>query len=499
MGRRLKIFFTSDIHGHLFPTSYRDAKQRPLGLHQLQRLFQKDENTLIIDGGDSLQGSPLTYLCHDEDDPEWIAEKMNEAGYDYVTLGNHDFNYGLPYLKRYADALDAKVLCQNVTDEQGRCLFPHTIHSLPNGWRVGLVGAVTDSVNIWERKEHLVGCQVLDVRQELEKVAQTLKAQCDLTICIYHGGYEGDLERLERSESGRENIGIELCREMDFDVLLCCHQHMLTPGRSLFGTYTLQNAPNAATCFEIDICEQDSGEGHSISSTLHHLSDLAALPLSPLSEADAERFSRLQAWLDRPIGHLPEALRPEDRVEMARHGSKLADFINEIQRAYLQTELSCTSFANDIPGLPQDVRIRDLLLTYPFPNTLVALDVTGKVLKAALERSAEYLSYSEASGALEVSKHFLEPKVEHYNFDFFLGIKAQIDWSAPFGERVRAIYRGEKEVSPEDHYSLAMNNYRASGAGGYAFYQDCAVLKRDARDVFDVLCDYFLQQKAQDL
>ena len=79
---------------------------------------------------------------------------MNRCGYDYVTLGNHDFNYGMAYLDSYLDALHARCVCQNVRRADGSTRFPARVHTLENGLRVGIVGIVTDYVNIWERPDY---------------------------------------------------------------------------------------------------------------------------------------------------------------------------------------------------------------------------------------------------------------------------------------------------------------------------------------------------------
>ena len=109
MANQLTIYFTSDTHGYLYPSHFCDQQPRPMGL--LSMRFPKDGNTLIIDGGDTIQGSPLTNLyqrlspeekaaCLTEDTygTHPIAAMMNLAGYQFVTLGNHDFNYGVDAL-----------------------------------------------------------------------------------------------------------------------------------------------------------------------------------------------------------------------------------------------------------------------------------------------------------------------------------------------------------------------------------------------------------------
>ena len=92
MAARLTIYYTSDTHGYLYPTNFASDAPRPMGL--LAMRFPADGNTLVIDGGDTLQGSPLAYYCHAQGLPMPMAAVMNNLGYRYVTLGNHDFNYG---------------------------------------------------------------------------------------------------------------------------------------------------------------------------------------------------------------------------------------------------------------------------------------------------------------------------------------------------------------------------------------------------------------------
>lgn len=63
--KKLTIYFTSDLHGYIYPTDYRGSEEKELGLFKCASRFHKDGNTLVIDGGDILQGSPLGAFCHD--------------------------------------------------------------------------------------------------------------------------------------------------------------------------------------------------------------------------------------------------------------------------------------------------------------------------------------------------------------------------------------------------------------------------------------------------
>ena len=178
----LTIYFTSDIHGYLYPTNFQSAGSQPMGL--LSMRFPKDENTLIIDGGDMLQGSPLTYFGRSEGVDLPIARALNARGYDYITLGNHDFNYGRENLLRYLRELDAQCLCANVDDLRGELpILPCTVHTLGNGLRVGLVGLVTDWINRWEKPENLKDFSVVSPLERARQAVASL--DCDVSALRY--------------------------------------------------------------------------------------------------------------------------------------------------------------------------------------------------------------------------------------------------------------------------------------------------------------------------
>ena len=160
--KNLKIYFTSDLHGYVYPTDYVDKSEKNIGLLNIINQFEKDGNTLIIDAGDTIQGSPFTnYLSNAEFDVHPIATIFNEGGYDYITLGNHDFNYGYDYLKKYLYNLDAKCLCANVDDKTNELgILPYDIKTLGNGLKVGIIGFTTDFINIWERAENLTNFNI---------------------------------------------------------------------------------------------------------------------------------------------------------------------------------------------------------------------------------------------------------------------------------------------------------------------------------------------------
>ena len=186
--------------------------------------------------------------------------------------------------------------------------------------------------------------------------------------------------------------------------------------------------------------------------------------------------NKVQDWLNQPIGTLSRALLPTDKLDMAYNGTPIADFINRVQLYFSGAQVSAVGLANDIAGFKEKVSTRDIIATYPFPNTLVVFNITGKNLKLAMERSAEYFAY-DADGKLTISDKFLSPKVEHYNYDYFAGVDYKIDPSKPIGSRIVKLEYQGKPVTDKQMLTLCLNNYRASGAGEYPMYKECTIAK----------------------
>ena len=477
MSKKLTVYFTSDTHGYLYPTHFRDLDFHPMGL--LSMRFPKDENTLIIDGGDTIQGSPLTYFCRVNGLAIPAAEAMNDRGYDYVTLGNHDFNLGRQRLAAYLKELKAECLCANVRDETGELpILPWTVRTMGNGLRVGLIGLVTSWVNRWEKPENLAGLRVSDPLQAAREAVSALREKADVLIGIYHGGIEKNLETGALLSETDENIACRLCEELPLDLLLTGHQHMAFPGAEWHGTWMVQPPPNAEAYVKVEM-EEDGR----FTSCLLPVPDHAELTASQKT-----LLERLNTWLDQPVGHLNRPLRPQPHLKMALEDSSIADFFNMVQLHASGADLSCTGLGNTVRGFAKEVTVRDVVASYIYTNTLVVLRVTGKILREALEQCATFFETDE-TGEVRVSAAFLEPKEAYYNYDYFAGITYVIDLNCPPGRRVTDIRKDGRPVQPEDSFSLCMNDYRATGTGGFEMYCGCPRLREIQTDVSELILD----------
>ncbi|OON95892.1 MAG: bifunctional metallophosphatase/5'-nucleotidase [Candidatus Epulonipiscioides saccharophilum] len=358
-------------------------------------------------------------------------------------------------------------------------LYPYYIEELKNGTKVGIVGAVTDFVPLWEKAEHLENFEITDAYEGLKNNLGLIKDKCDLTICLYHGGFECDVESGERLSFTKENIAYKICKELDFDILLTGHQHMPIHGINLFGTFAMQLRHNAVEYGYIEV------EGKEIRSKVIQPSKTDIEIPKELLEIENE----INKWLDEPIGTFKQEIKVQDKLTMALNGSLLANFCNQVQLEFTKADFSCTALGNNLIGFDRNVTIRDIVAAYQFPNTIKVLGVTYEILKLALERAAEY--YDVEDGEIKISNKFLKPKITHYNYDFFSGFHYTIDLKRPIGDRITIM----DEMDRQKVYTLCMSNYRATGTGEYDFYTKCPIIREYSIDTQELIIDYIKKRK----
>ena len=485
MDRRLRINYTTDLHGFFSAEDYATGKRGASGLIHCMQAFARGENVLTLDGGDTIHGSPFTACLPalGYSPGETAAALMNIGGYAAVTLGNHDFSFGRKELEKYIAALEAKCLCANVRGVKG--VLPYSLFPLANGLTVGVCGITTDYLPRIEKPENLQGVTFTDAFTAAEAALEELKkAGADITVCLYHGGFETDPDTGRMLSDTGEDIACRLCSGLSYDIVLTGHRHMNISGKTVQNSFAAQTEDKGKCFLLLEGSFSDTGK-KSFSAQL--------LPPSGTGCPAAERFlapieAAVDCMLDTPVGSLDREIPALQHLEAALHGSPLANFFNRVQLDYTGADISCAALSNTPAGLPEAVSMRNILSAYPYPNVLKVLLVSKATVKAALERCAEYFTLTPA-GKITLSEAFLSPP-QHFNFDYFYGIRAVLDISRPCGDRIRSIrYRG-REWEDGKPLKLCLNDYRAAGAGGYAMYCGCAVLFDGREEISSLLTDY---------
>ncbi len=490
MTRKFRLLVTSDVHGVILSTRYSDGQKESMGLAKIASLFDKyrDENTLCIDNGDLIQGSSLTFYTNqyypEEINP--VTKVVQKIGYDYINLGNHDFNFGINALKTHLQNVKAQCLTNNVK-VQGEDLAPlYVVHTFPNGIKIALFGITTQFLVQWEKKETLKDLEVHHAFENAKKAVQEILAneKVDAIVGVYHGGFEKDLKSGEATERlTDENVGYKLCKELELDILITGHQHRSISGQCC-GVLVSQTAQQGK---EVALIDFDVDTKHGEVQLLKPEVEEDASIVKDLDPVEKE----FQEWLDQPLGKASQSLKIEDRFQARLHKHPVVSFMNQVQLEKTQADFSAVALFNEAEGFNQVITMRDIVSTYVYSNTLSVLKLKGATLKKFLERCAEYFSINDQD-EIVVNPRFIFPKVEHFNYDMVDGLDYEIDVSKPEGERIVSMSRNGKEIELDEEYTLALSNYRASGSGNFDMLKEAEVISEGQDEMVEILAQYIL-------
>lgn len=490
---KFRILYTSDVHGSLIPDNFSTMSKDQKGLSRLKTYIETINNDyLLLDNGDILQGSPLMnyWLANETHSITPTSQVMNHLGYHYSTLGNHDFNYGKRILDKYIKESNQEFLCCNVFYKNEYYCKPYAIKTLENGIKIGIIGAVTQAVPNWEKPNNITHFKFLDAFESIKAIVNEIRDKIDCLIVLYHGGIERDIKTgVPLGRKSSENEGYKIANELPIDILLTGHQHNETEG-VINNTLVLQTTHSAYNFGEINITFENVNNQWNIKDKtgniikMNYESDILTEKMLEILVDDTNKY--LDQILVTTDG---ESLLIDNPFEARLNNHPLFKIVNEAQKWISGVSISAASLPNHIPGLKHLISMRDLESTFVYPNTLFVIEVTGKTLKMALEKAACYFALKD--GIIVVDPLFVHPKVEHYNYDIYSGIDYIIDISLPpFNRLVSATYQGET-INDNQIYQVVLNNYRAIGGGDYLMYRDQKIIKEINMTTAEIVIEYF--------
>ncbi|WP_313802712.1 bifunctional UDP-sugar hydrolase/5'-nucleotidase [Cytobacillus sp.] len=494
--KKISILVTSDVHGYIMPTDFSGDVDMPLGLGKLATAIEEERkrgNVLLIENGDFIQGSPLTYYeqSFKADTNNSVVRLANAMKYDMAVFGNHEFNFGLPVLNKVVEESNYPWLAANIKREDGTYFTaPSTIKEI-DGVNIAIVGVTTQFVPIWEEAERIQGLIFEDAFEAAKREVEQLRANhpIDVMIIAYHGGFESDLETGELLESSRENVGYQICKEIEgVDAVITGHQHREI-AQHLFGKAVVQPGTKGVCLGKIELTINDSGKVEKSEPSLIYMDNI---PLNDtIKNLIAPIYNETENWLDQSIGKIEGDMLIDSPFHARLNGHPYVEFINRIQNEVADTSISCMAiFSDSCRGFNPNVTMRDIVTNYIYPNTLKVLEVKGQHIIEALEQSATY--FKLADGKPVVSEAFQSPKEQPYNYDLWNGIDYTIDLRNPEGKRVVEVTFNGEPLQAEGIYKVVMNNYRATGAGNFDYFKDCPVIKDIQTDMTEMIADYLI-------
>src|SRR6266478_4140558 len=438
------ILITTDMHGRIFPIDYYTNKYDNVGIAKVATLIKEarknDPDLLLIDSGDTIQGTPLEYFHNKRNNtpPDPMMLAMNALHYDAMTVGNHEYNFGLNVLEKARSEAKFPWLSANTynTGTATTHYQPYIVKEV-QGVRVGVLGLTTPGIPNWENVPNYAGLEFKETVSEAKKWVAVLrdKEKVDLVVLTMHMGIEEDLRtgQINPSQVPNENAAIAIARQVPgVDVILMGHTHRDVPSLVVNGVLLTQANRWASHVARVDLfLEKDEAAWHVLAKSARTISVTEKTAVdSDIAQIGQPYDKETQDWLNRTIGQSPEEITSQN----CRFGdTAIIDLIQRVQLEAGKADVSMAACFNPQARIPRGaVTVREIAGLYVYENTLVVLEVTGQQLKDALEHSAKYFrAYEPGKAAADL----IDEKIPAYNFDIAEGVNYELNISKPVGER----------------------------------------------------------------
>jgi 2',3'-cyclic-nucleotide 2'-phosphodiesterase/3'-nucleotidase len=506
---RITLLATTDLHGNLVPYDYYTAQPAARGLAKIATLIQAaraaNPNNLLIDCGDTIQGTPLEAVYQEyvrdghlpwnltftgaplEQDPMMLA--MNTLGYDAMVVGNHEFNFGLKNLAKARSEARFPWISSNIVaapDARVKPFAPYLLKTVA-GVKIAVIGITTPQIPMWEAEEHYRGYRfeegVEAVRRTLSELRE--RERPDIVIVAAHSGLDGDT---------RENMVRQIAAGVPgIDAIVFGHSHQQLASLEIGGVLLMQPKNWGISLGEMDfILEPKETSGWKIVSKSSRL-----IPVTRDTPADAKILE-----IARPYHELAERYLSSEVAEapisldskLARvKDSALIDAIQQVQLFYSKADVSFASSFNARVSVPKGpVTIRQIAALYVYENQLYVVEGNGQMVRDALENSARY--YNTCAGDCSHGP-LINPHVIGYNYDMAEGVDYEIDLTQPPGRRIRNLRWHGKPLDDSQPLRIAVNNYRAGGSAGYSMFRGAKIVWRSPDEIRDLVIQYYSQHK----
>ncbi|MEU5129501.1 bifunctional metallophosphatase/5'-nucleotidase [Streptomyces mobaraensis] len=503
------VMGTTDLHGNVFNWDYftdaefDDKAHNDVGLAKISTLVKQvrkekgRRNTLLIDAGDTIQGTQLAYyyarvepITGARGPVHPMALAMNSMGYDAAALGNHEFNYGIPVLRKFEQQCHFPLLGANALDAKTmRPAFrPYVIKRMrtPHGRdvRVAILGLTNPGIAIWD-KANVQGKMVFPgLEEQAAKWVPRLRSMgADVVIVSAHSGMSGTSSYGDALPYVENAAALVAERVPGIDAILVGHAHVEVPeyrvvnketGRSVVLSEPLKWGQRL-TLFDFELAwERGRWQVASVSSKV--LNSNTAEEDATITGLVRGQHRKVVAYVNQRIGTSTAAM---DAAEAPYRDTPIIDFINHVQAETVRAALRGTAYAS-LPVLSQascfsrtaavpagPVSVRQVAGLYPFENTLEARVLTGAQLREYLEFSARYYVRTPAGAPVDPAKLTNAESIPDYNYDVVSGLCYEIDIAKAPGARIGKLLFDGKPLDDSAQFVLAVNNYRASGGGNF--------------------------------
>ncbi len=495
----VQLLVTTDMHGNLRAWDYYTAKPVPRGLTRLATLIktakQSNPNTLLLDVGDTIQGTPMEAVHQGEvrdgkaQRPDPMMAAMNILGYSAMAVGNHEYNFGLKNLGKARDEAKFPWLSANTAAKGGARPFDPVTVKTVGGVKVGVFGITTPNIPNWEKPENYAGYSFLPGVEGARKAVEKLRAEgVDLVVGLVHAGLT------PKTGAVSENMADTIAREVPgIDAIYFGHTHQVVELMDVHGVMLVQPKNWAGSLAQSEFSFEKTNGRWKLQSKKNKLlaATMETAEDAELTALAAPYHQAAEQWLSTPIATADTTL---DGARGRVQDSALVDAIHEVQLFYTKADVSFTSLFNPrVHVKAGPVTIREIAALYLYENELYAVEGTGATVKAALENSARFFLPCKTSAC--DAGPLIDRSRPGYNFDMAQGVSYEIDLSRPDGDRIRNLSYKGRPLDPGQKLKIAVNNYRAGGSNGYTMFKTTPIVYRSNREIRDMIIEYYSEHK----
>ncbi|HFI0253426.1 TPA: bifunctional 2',3'-cyclic-nucleotide 2'-phosphodiesterase/3'-nucleotidase [Streptococcus suis] len=523
----VRILATTDLHTNLVNYDYyQDKPVETLGLAKTTVLIEEakaeNSNVVLVDNGDTIQGTPLgNYksiidpIEEGEQHPMYTA--LDTLGFDAGTLGNHEFNYGLDYLRKVIATAGMPLLNANVLHPTTKDFLyqPYTIidktftdtTGKAVSLKVGITGIVPPQILNWD-KAYLEGKVIVrDAVEAVRDIVPVIRENgADIVLVLSHSGIGDD-----QYEVGEENVGYQIASLAGVDAVITGHSHAEFPGTaekpSSYAKYAGVDDTNGKIngtpvtmagkygdhlgVIDLNLTYTD-GKWTTTSSkaAIRKIDTKSPVADSRIIDLAKEAHTETINYVRQQVG---ETTAPINSFFALVQDDPSVQIVNNAQIWYAKQQLAGTPEAGlpilsaaapfkagtrgdataytDIPAGP--IAIKNVADLYLYDNVVAILKVNGAQLREWLEMSAGQFNQVDPSST--EPQNLVNTDYRTYNFDVIDGVTYQYDITQPnkydrsgklvneTASRVRNLQYNGQAVTDEQEFIVVTNNYRASG------------------------------------
>lgn len=492
---KLVIVETSDVHGSIFDYDFindRNTSGSLSKVHTYVSGLRKNNNVLLLDNGDILQGQPLVYYSNFEDtsNAHICSKVMNYMHYDAATIGNHDIEAGHLVYDKLKNEFNFPWLAANAINKVDKTPYfePYKI-LIKDGVKIAILGLITPGIPNWLPEELWEGIEFEDMLISARKwIPEIIKNEKpDLLIGLFHSGFDYKYGNLNYDTPKNENASLIVAEQvLGFDIIFVGHDHNTwnETVKNINGDNVLVMGPTSrarqVVAATVDFELNENGDyNKNITGEIIEMKDVKVDSL--FNVEFRTEFQEVEKYVSKKVGEFNQSINTHD----ALYGPSIfIDLIQEIQLDISGADISFAaplSINSVIDKGP--VYVKDMFKLYRFENFLYTINLTGAEIDHYLEYSfANWFNtmQSEKDHLLMFkpidkkqavngnNDHTYSLKNSYYNFDVASGIRYTIDISKPINEKVEILSMSDNsDFFADSIYKVAINSYRGNGGGGH--------------------------------